>query len=461
VRALATAALLLALAPGAAAATWSGAAGPTPACTGAQVKVFDNSNTSAVLNSGGPPTFDTKGKSYCVTQVVTYHWNYGKGEAPGTVGLTSTSMSATATARGSAGQGGAPNVDWTGTFTKKVVIDGKYTCTDSDPSTWSQNQQSHGDGFCIVYGVLVGSGGGGGGGTTTTKVKQVVNTKVGPVTISGGGAKGGSTSSKLAIKALPDSGKPPLAVTFSLSSPKVVQWRIDYGDGLFRTGFGQPPASLAHTYAREGDFRPRLTVLTSTSGSPQSAATSVSVAAVPLLSLVASPTSGNPPLAVVFGVATSIQNITTWAIDFGDGQKASGAGTPPKTLYHTYQKAGTYRPQLAVKPGQYALVYSVAQVTVGGGTPPVLSLTAKPTAGRHPLSVTFTLTTSIPGQLVSWEVVFGDGYRATGQGPPPATVSHTYAKAGTFLAYLVVAQQQQYGGVQYTAPRGGLAVGVG
>ena len=106
-------------------------------------------------------------------------------------------------------------------------------------------------------------------------------------------------------------------------------------------------------------------------------------------------------------------------------------------------------------------MYTVAQVTVGGGTPPVLSLTAKPTSGKHPLSVTFTLATSIPAQLVSWEVIFGDGSRQTGQGAPPATVTHTYAKAGTYAAFLVVAQQQQYGGVQYTAPRGGLAISVG
>jgi PKD repeat protein len=459
VRSLAAVALVLLVAPLGPVASSSAASSP---CTGAQVKVFDGTNAGGVLNGGKPPTFDTKGKSYCLTQIVTYHWNNGKGKAPGTVGLQSSTMSASATARGSAGQGGAPNVNWTGTFTQKVVIDGTYTCTDSDPKTWSQNPQSGGKGFCIVYGTSVPSGGGGSGGGGGTKVSAVINTKVGAVTISGGGVKGKTgTSSKLSIKASPDSGKPPLAVTFAVSSPKVVQWRVDYGDGLFRTGFGQPPATLAHSYAKPGDFRPRLTVLSAQGAAPLSAATSVSVAETPLLSLVASPTSGDPPLAVTFKVATSVQNITTWAIDFGDGQKGGGAGTPPQTLYHTYEKAGTYRPQIAVKPGPNALVYSVAQVTVGGGTPPVLNLTAKPATGTHPLKVTFTLMTSIPAQLVSWEVVFGDGSRATGLGAPPATVSHTYAKAGTYAAFLVVAQQQAYGGVQYTAPRGGLPVSVG
>jgi hypothetical protein len=457
-RALATLALLLALAPLGPVAAPSAA---SPPCTGSPVKIFDNSNTGSVLNGGKPPAFDTKGKSYCLTSIVTYHWNNGHGKTPGTVGLTSPTMSASATARGSAGQGGAPNVNWTGTFTnpKPVVVAGAYTCTDSDPATWSQNPGSGGKGFCQVYGTLVTSGGGAGGGT---KVTQTISTKVGAVTVSGGGATKGKTSGKLALRASPDAGKPPLAVTFSISAPKVVQWRLDFGDGLFRTGFGQPPATVAHTYQREGDFRPKLTTISSaTATAADTTATSVSVHATPLISIIPTPASGSPPLAVAFSLATSVQGIVSWGVDFGDGTKGGGAGNPPATVYHTYTKAGTYVAQFAVKPGQLALVYTVAQVVVGGGTPPALSLTAKPTSGPHPLAVTFTLTTSIPAQLVSWEVIFGDGARATGQGAPPATVTHIYAKAGTYAAFLVVAQQQKYGGVQYTAPRGGLAISVG
>jgi len=127
---------------------------------------------------------------------------------------------------------------------------------------------------------------------------------------------------------------------------------------------------------------------------------------------------------------------------------------------HTYAKAGSYRAVFAVKPGQYALVAAFAQVTVGGGNPPTLSLSAAPTSGKHPLAVTFTLGTNIPGKIVSWQLQFGDGQRTGGSGKPPATAAHTYAKAGTYAAFLVVAQQQQYGGVQYIVPRGGLIVAV-
>jgi PKD repeat protein len=457
---------ILAIALAAAAALLLVASAPaaqraTP-CPGTAVKVFDNTNGGGVTGGGKPPTFDTKGRSYCLTQVVTYHWNGGRGKTPGSVGLTGATMAATATARGSAGQGGAPNVNWTGTFVdpKPVYIDGSYECTDSDPATWSRNPQSGGKGFCAVYGVL--QPGGSSGGPGGTKVGTQITTKVGAPAVSGGGATSKpKTTSKLSIKASPDAGKPPLAVTFALSAPKVVQWRVDFGDGLYRTGFGQPPASLVHSYAKAGDFRPRLTVLSAQGATPQSAATSVSAQAAPLISLTPAPASGAPPLAVTFKLSTTVQSVTSWAVDFGDGTKGGGQGPPPAAVYHTYRAAGAFRAEFAVKPGATALVYTVAQITVGGGAAPVLALAASPSSGRHPLTVKFTLTTSIPAELVSWEVVFGDGSRQTGQGAPPATVTHTYAKAGTYAAFLVVAQQQRYGGVQYTAPKGGLAISVG
>jgi len=101
----------------------------TTPCPGTAVKVFDNSNGGGVLNGGKPPTFDTKGRSYCLTQIVTYHWNGGRGKAAGSVGLSSSTMSASATARASAGAGGAPNVNWTGTFNAAKPVDINGTCT--------------------------------------------------------------------------------------------------------------------------------------------------------------------------------------------------------------------------------------------------------------------------------------------------------------------------------------------
>jgi PKD repeat protein len=429
--------------------------GPPPkyACTGSQIKLFDNSNGGGVLNGGKPPTFTTKGKAYCLVSITTYHWNNAKGKAPGTIGLAGSSTAGPFAAKGSSGQGGAPNVNWTVNVSTStpVILNGTYTCQDSDPATWSQDPQTGGKGFCIVY---VTNAVKSSGGTTTTTKKPTTTTKKTTTTP----AK--KKSNKLAIKATPDSGNPPLTVTLALSSPKVVQWRVDFGDGQSKVGIGQPPSSLSHTYKVKGDYKPRLTVITSaTATTSSSATTSVQVGTV-LATFTASPATGNPPLKVTFTLGTSVQNITTWSVDFGDGQHTGGGGKPPSSVSHSYTKAGSYRAVFAVKPGQYALVAAFAQVTVGGGNPPTLSLAATPTSGKHPLAVHFTLGTNIPGQIVSWQLQFGDGQRAGGSGKPPATVAHTYAKAGTYAAFLVVAQQQQYGGVQFIVPRGGLIVTV-
>ena len=130
---------------------------PTYRCGGAQTTLFDNSNTGGVLNGGKPPAFSTRGKTYCLVSLGTYHWNSGQGMLPGSIGLKVVSglggrgntlgpLAATA----SAGQGGALNVNWSATAGQPIVINGTYTCQDSSPSTWSQNPGSGGNGFCNV-----------------------------------------------------------------------------------------------------------------------------------------------------------------------------------------------------------------------------------------------------------------------------------------------------------------------
>jgi len=135
---------------------------PTYACVGSQVTLFDNSNGGGVQNGGKPPTFNTYGTpgigSYCLNSITTYHWNNGAGKAPGTIGLGPLTLAAVVNpvaprkAVGSSGSGGAPNVNWTVDFggATPTIISGIYTCKDSDPATWAQNQQTGGKGFCTV-----------------------------------------------------------------------------------------------------------------------------------------------------------------------------------------------------------------------------------------------------------------------------------------------------------------------
>ncbi len=434
----------------------------TVTCTGPTIKLLDNSNGGGVLGGGKQPSFITKGVSYCLMQLITYHWNNGQGAKPGSIGLNGSAGAKLGPwpASGSAGQGNAANVNWTAnvsTPTKPVVINGVYSCVDSDPATWSQDVQSHGTGFCQVYVVKAVTS----QAATTPKTKASAKASAKPTKpASNSPAAAKCKGTKLSLRATPDNGMPPLKVTFAMCSPKSVQWRIDYGDGKSKVAIGTPPTSITHTYATAGGYKPRLTTIASQAATTSSSvSTNVSVGAA-LMSLSANPASGASPLKVTFGLATTVTNITSWTLDFGDGQNTAGGGKPPASVSHTYGKDGTYKATFSVKPGAYALVYTVAQITVGSGTPPILGVTATPTSGTHPLAVKFTIGTTIPGVIVSWVMKFGDGYQQQGNGKPPASVSHTYSKKGTFLAYLLVSQQQQYGGVQYVVPRNGLAIQV-
>lgn len=430
-------------------------------CQGAATKLFDNSNGGGVQGGGKSPSFLTRGVSYCVMQIITYHWNHGLGKAPGTIGLNGSGNAKVGAwkATGSSGQGGAKNVNWMATVStasKPVVINGVYSCVDSDPATWSEDTQSHGTGFCQVYvEKAVAQSSTSTKKTTTTKKSTTTTVKKSIVSA----AKCSGT--KLSIKASPNAGKPPLAVTFAMCSPKSVQWRLDYGDGTSKAVIGTPPTTITHTYSRVGDYQARLTTISSQSATASSSATTVvSVQTAPLISLVGTPSSGAAPLYVAFGLSTTVTNIATWSLDFGDGLHTGGAGKPSTSVSHTYAKDGSYKATFAVKPGAYALVYTVAQVTVGSGTPPIVGVSASPSSGTHPLSVRFTIGTTIPGAISSWVMKFGDGFQQLGQGKPPTSVTHTYSKKGVFLAYLLVAQQQQYGGVQYVVPRAGLVIQV-
>lgn len=133
-------------------------AGTNFTCTGPQIKLFDNYNGGGVSGGGTAPTFTTGGKSYCLAQIDTYHWNGGQGSPPGSLRLGSSSGGVGPfTATASSGQGNAPNVNWYAnipTSTKPVMLDGTYTCQSSNASTWSQDSASGGAGFCEVLVVL-------------------------------------------------------------------------------------------------------------------------------------------------------------------------------------------------------------------------------------------------------------------------------------------------------------------
>src|SRR5438309_1519940 len=118
------------------------------------------SNFDKIESSGTPPTFTTNRRAYCLTHIQTYHWHDGEGSPGGTLWLTGHPAVSGLPARigpfhakTSSGQDGAPNVNWYADIPQSppTVIDGTYTCNDSNTATWSANKGSGGQGFCFVY----------------------------------------------------------------------------------------------------------------------------------------------------------------------------------------------------------------------------------------------------------------------------------------------------------------------
>jgi hypothetical protein len=125
--------------------------------------LFDNGNVYKVKSGGKPVPFKTKGKVWCLGYVQTYHWNGAAGQSSGTNGKIFIERTfgpnvagikfktkITLKALGSPGQNGVQNANWYAYTSTDVFIDGIYRCLDNNPTTWSFNKQSHGDGFCRV-----------------------------------------------------------------------------------------------------------------------------------------------------------------------------------------------------------------------------------------------------------------------------------------------------------------------
>jgi hypothetical protein len=114
--------------------------------------LFDNQNILAVQNGGTSPTFELSSATV-IAKIQTYHWNDANGNnSTGTIALRADDGSVYGPWEtvGADGQGGVTNAYWAASPNVKLPA-GRYTVIDSDPGTWSQNADSGGEGFVIVY----------------------------------------------------------------------------------------------------------------------------------------------------------------------------------------------------------------------------------------------------------------------------------------------------------------------
>jgi len=133
--------------------TRSAPATPTATAMGEQ-QFFIVASLGAAYNGATKPTIFTISRSWLVTKVVTYHWNNGQGVTPGTIGLRASDGTTYGpwTAVGEPGSGGVVNAYWA-VKPSTVIPPGTYTVVDSDPTTWSQNQETDGAGMAWGFGI--------------------------------------------------------------------------------------------------------------------------------------------------------------------------------------------------------------------------------------------------------------------------------------------------------------------
>ncbi len=128
--------------------------------------------------------------------------------------------------------------------------------------------------------------------------------------------------------------------------------------------------------------------------------------------------SVNPPDLLNATLSTTLPAAGTYYLSV----RGVGKGDPLTTGYTNYGSLG-----------QYALTGTVPASTAG--QPPVAAITANPTSGTVPLTVSFSGTGSsdADGSIVNYAWNFGDGNLGSG-----ATPSNTYQSAGTYTAVLTV-----------------------
>lgn len=112
---------------------------------------WTNENGDPVLSGPDHPTTLSFNECVKIVTITTYHWNYGKGDQPGSISLfheDGTTYGPWGTIGGT-GSDGVKNTYWISS-PGEVLKPGTYIITDSKPDTWSKNDASDNQGIVNI-----------------------------------------------------------------------------------------------------------------------------------------------------------------------------------------------------------------------------------------------------------------------------------------------------------------------
>ena len=129
--------------------------GQTPVAS--EQQIFSNNNTDSVRDNPSADTTFRADRPCLVTYVMTYHYNGGKGKAPGKILLRHEdgTMYGPWRTSGMSNQGSQANQYWE-CRPNVMIKPGIYTVIDTDLESWSWNPKS-GGGITVIKGVLQGT----------------------------------------------------------------------------------------------------------------------------------------------------------------------------------------------------------------------------------------------------------------------------------------------------------------
>jgi PKD repeat protein len=230
-----------------------------------------------------------------------------------------------------------------------------------------------------------------------------------------------------ALTATPGTGVAPLAITLDARGSRdpegnTLRYRFDYGDGSAPVG-PQLQGVVTHVYAA-GLFTATVTVTDSTAAGA-TASVPIAVDAPPVAAVIASPASGNAPLAVTLNAAGSHDpenGRLTYRFDFGDGSAVVGPQSVA-SVTHTYA-AGRWTAIATAIDSMGAS--DTASAVINVNAIPVARLVASPSSGTAPLTVQANGSTSTDAEgALTYRFAFGDGVTVGPQSQ--ATATHVYA----------------------------------